>query len=172
VPVVELKLRAFTACEHERRVPSASPGCAIYANRPDSCRTWFCGYRINEWPADLRPDSCGVVVDPLPDMVRLRGPGKSPNGDDVAAVAMWVAAGYEDAWQRDPVRSLIMALVHEYGAVLWRYRGADGVETARGFFVHEGQMAATQPATVDKDFSSRRDVAARALRAQELLRRR
>ena len=38
-------------------------GCAIYDNRPDMCRTFFCGWRTFKWIRDsLRPDTSGVLV--------------------------------------------------------------------------------------------------------------
>lgn len=37
--------------------------CAIYASRPETCRTFFCGWRRLKWVRDtLRPDSSGVLV--------------------------------------------------------------------------------------------------------------
>jgi hypothetical protein len=38
-------------------------GCAIYETRPDTCRTFFCGYRQLKWVRDtLRPDLSGVLI--------------------------------------------------------------------------------------------------------------
>ena len=37
--------------------------CAIYASRPQTCRTFYCGYRRLKWVRDtLRPDVSGVLV--------------------------------------------------------------------------------------------------------------
>jgi hypothetical protein len=38
-------------------------GCAIYESRPDTCRTFFCGWRLLKWVREpLRPDLSGVLV--------------------------------------------------------------------------------------------------------------
>jgi hypothetical protein len=38
-------------------------GCAIYEARPETCRTFFCGWRRLKWLREtLRPDSSGVLV--------------------------------------------------------------------------------------------------------------
>src|ERR1700742_4398768 len=38
-------------------------GCAIYETRPQTCRTFFCGWRRLKWVREtLRPDSSGVLV--------------------------------------------------------------------------------------------------------------
>lgn len=38
-------------------------GCAIYATRPHTCRTFYCGWRRLKWVREsLRPDRSGVLV--------------------------------------------------------------------------------------------------------------
>jgi Fe-S-cluster containining protein len=47
------------------RCPNTSPdkSCAIYETRPDTCRTFFCGWRQLKWIREtLRPDLSGVLV--------------------------------------------------------------------------------------------------------------
>src|SRR5579871_1252760 len=47
------------------RCPNTLPdkSCAIYPTRPDTCRTFFCGWRLLKWiRAPLRPDQSGVLV--------------------------------------------------------------------------------------------------------------
>ncbi len=42
-------------------------GCAIHARRPDTCRAWFCGYRLAPQLGEAwRPDRAGVLVGFLP----------------------------------------------------------------------------------------------------------
>ncbi len=37
--------------------------CAIYQNRPQTCRTFYCGWRLLKWIREpLRPDRSGVLV--------------------------------------------------------------------------------------------------------------
>jgi hypothetical protein len=48
-----------------RRCPNARPdnSCAIYDNRPRTCRTFYCGWRQLKWVRQtLRPDISGVLV--------------------------------------------------------------------------------------------------------------
>jgi Fe-S-cluster containining protein len=47
------------------RCPNARSdhGCGIYETRPDTCRTFFCGWRRLKWVREtLRPDVSGVLV--------------------------------------------------------------------------------------------------------------
>lgn len=38
-------------------------GCAIYPTRPNTCRTFFCGWRHLKWVREaLRPDRSGVLI--------------------------------------------------------------------------------------------------------------
>jgi hypothetical protein len=46
-------------CRHNQ----ADNLCAIYESRPDTCRTFFCGFRYLAWiKPTLRPDVSGVLV--------------------------------------------------------------------------------------------------------------
>lgn len=49
---------AGVRCDH-----CVDAGCAIYADRPADCRSWYCGWRrLAELPDDLRPDACGIMA--------------------------------------------------------------------------------------------------------------
>ena len=39
-------------------------GCGVHAIRPQTCRTWFCLWRVVELSDDWRPDRSGIVVRP------------------------------------------------------------------------------------------------------------
>ena len=39
-------------------------GCGVHAIRPQTCRTWFCVWRVVELSDDWRPDHSGVIVRP------------------------------------------------------------------------------------------------------------
>lgn len=39
-------------------------GCGVHAIRPQTCRTWFCLWRMVELSDDWRPDRSGVVLRP------------------------------------------------------------------------------------------------------------
>lgn len=46
-------------CRHAQRDNS----CAIYATRPQTCRTFYCGWRRLKWVREnLRPDRSGVLI--------------------------------------------------------------------------------------------------------------
>ena len=55
----ELQKAQGYRCRHARRDNS----CGIYATRPDTCRTFHCGWRRLKWVREnLRPDTSGVLV--------------------------------------------------------------------------------------------------------------
>jgi hypothetical protein len=111
VPVKEIGLKAFTRCPHLRALPEM-PGCSIYPRRPHSCRVWICGWLGADWPDDCRPDRCGVVVDPMQDLVWL-------DGKELPVVRLWVLPGREAAFHDDPVRALVLAIIDTGMGVIW-----------------------------------------------------
>ena len=55
----ELKKLADVLCEH----CTLGHGCKSYANRPQVCKDWYCGWRkIPQLTEHWRPDRCGVLV--------------------------------------------------------------------------------------------------------------
>lgn len=52
----EIEKDNYQSCEHQY-----SAGCAIYQDRPASCRTFSCGYKAG-WVRN-RPDKIGVIAD-------------------------------------------------------------------------------------------------------------
>lgn len=123
---------AFTRCQHERSAPYAKPGCAIYTHRPASCRSWSCHYLLSDWPDDFRPDRCGVVVDPTPELIEI-------NGSETRAIQLWAAPGYEDACDHQPVLGIVLAILHQGRAVLWRTRNPEGGQSACALWLVEGR---------------------------------
>ena len=57
--VVELGKPDFTTCPHE-----CASGCAIYGRHPQSCRHFFCLWKLPNWllADEDRPDKLGVVI--------------------------------------------------------------------------------------------------------------
>ena len=39
-------------------------GCGVHAIRPQTCRTWFCVWRVVELSDEWRPDLSGIIVRP------------------------------------------------------------------------------------------------------------
>lgn len=47
-------------CDHLLK----SGGCAIYKTRPETCATWYCGWRYSSaLPDEWRPDKSGVLIE-------------------------------------------------------------------------------------------------------------
>jgi hypothetical protein len=56
--VIELRKSDYTHCQHE-----CAQGCAIYHQRPSTCRTFACLWKVPNWILhdDDRPDKLGVI---------------------------------------------------------------------------------------------------------------
>ena len=125
MPVEEIGLKAYQGCSMRRTlIHAAGPGCAVYARRPHSCRTWSCGWLMSpDLPDELRPDRCGFVIDEHMDLV-------VKDGKDADAAQIWAAPGHEEDWRTPLASAVIQALLTQQAStVLWRMK--DG--TARGF---------------------------------------
>jgi hypothetical protein len=63
IGVAELKKENFTKCQH-----ICGAGCAIYQDRPNSCRVYNCLYRLGLLKGGVpnRPDNLGILVDVTP----------------------------------------------------------------------------------------------------------
>lgn len=163
VGVAEIGLKPFTRCQHERGVPW-TPGCAIYATRPSSCRSWSCQYALEGWDDELRPDRCGVVVGPEPDLFRLRD-GTTGELHEVAAIQMWATPGFEEAYL-----AVVLAAIDGGAAILWRYRRPeDGVPVGLSIGKHNGEIYRTAPAEVHAGFTASMSAGERTRKADALL---
>jgi len=62
-------------------------GCAIYDTRPETCRTFFCGWRQLKWVREtLRPDTSGVLF-------RLHNEISSETGEKRAGIIVTLLTG-------------------------------------------------------------------------------
>lgn len=52
----------------------AGQGCAIHATRPQTCRNWYCGWRILHLSDAMRPDRANIVL--APELDAAVGSGK------------------------------------------------------------------------------------------------
>ncbi|HSS25166.1 MAG TPA: hypothetical protein VLL82_12395 [Mycobacterium sp.] len=166
--VAEIGLKPFERCRHERGFPWV-PGCGIYADRPSSCRRWSCQYGLEGWDDELRPDRCGVVVGPEPDLFRLRD---ATTGElhDVPAIQMWAAPGFEEAYLKQPVLAVVLAAIDGGAAVLFRYRRPeDGVPVGLSIGKHNGEIYRTAPAEVHAGFTASMSEGERTRKANALL---
>lgn len=78
-------------------------GCSVHAIRPQTCRTWFCLWRVIELSDDWRPDRSGVVVRPdgiedgVITLFVVRRSEFLASEELFAVVAGWLAEGIEVA---------------------------------------------------------------------------
>jgi hypothetical protein len=164
VPVKEIDLAAFVRCKHLCSPPQMATGCGVYQNRPRSCREWSCSWLISDLPPGYRPDRIGVVVDPIPDMVRV-------NGKDVPASQLWVLPGHEDDWRTvDAVKDLIWSLFKAGFAVLWRIR-AEGGQAARVMMLRDGKWQVSPAEYGQKQMDGFATDGERLFHAQKLIQR-
>ena len=50
-------------------------GCAIHASRPQTCRNWYCGWRILHLSDAMRPDRANIMLAPELDSAAGEGKG-------------------------------------------------------------------------------------------------
>lgn len=55
--IEELDLEAGVPCPHQ-----CAAGCAIYADRPQTCRGFACGWAAGMVPGPERPDLAGILI--------------------------------------------------------------------------------------------------------------
>ncbi len=55
--VTELEKPAFTPCQH------CDAGCKIYPQRPKTCQTYSCSWKVGALPEEYHPLKCGVIID-------------------------------------------------------------------------------------------------------------
>ncbi|KQP48331.1 MAG: hypothetical protein WC563_02765 [Brevundimonas sp.] len=78
-------------------------GCSVHEIRPNTCRIWFCLWRVVELSDDWRPDRSGVIVRPdgvedgVITLYVLRRSDFLASPDFFVTVAGWVAEGIEVA---------------------------------------------------------------------------
>lgn len=102
LPVVELSKPALTRCKHQRH----GKGCAIYDQRPLSCRLWSCLWLTDPQTADLsRPDRSHYVIDPVPDYVTaMKDDGTQ---EDWPVMQIWVDERHPDAHHDPALRAML-----------------------------------------------------------------
>lgn len=78
-------------------------GCSVHAIRPQTCRVWFCLWRVIELDDHWRPDRSGVIVRPdgidegVITLFVIRRSEFLASEDFFAVVAGWLAEGIEVA---------------------------------------------------------------------------
>lgn len=94
--VDEIQKGAWKACSH-----ICDKGCDIYSERPKSCASYYCAYRMGFGEDDARPDLAGVLVD----LDTLKNAGKQNNGMPHMGLCVHADAPYEPS----PIRKMILS---------------------------------------------------------------
>jgi hypothetical protein len=91
----QLRKAADVPCPHLK-----GQGCSIYADRPQVCRSWYCGWRYlaqlgDEW----RPDRSKVLIrlreEPIPGVILQ--PLEAPEGSLTAIAVLEIIGGFVDS---------------------------------------------------------------------------
>lgn len=165
VDLVTLQKPAYARCPHlSEAFEAKGPGCGIYPTRPTTCRAWSCVWLDSPvLPDELRPDRCGVTVDPTVDLIRV-------DGEEKPAIQCWVSPGHEETALENPlVHGLIRSLLRDnkMSFILWRMKDPEGEQWARVIGCDDTGMLHVGPAT--KNRPDLGDEASRFWRAMELM---
>jgi hypothetical protein len=102
VPVEEILKKAGVCCEHQKE----GVGCAVYKDRPLSCRAYFCGWLAMDAARGLgRPDQSHYIIHPFPDTVRMSTDGQESG--EIKVMVVWCDPKFPDAHRDPKLRYLI-----------------------------------------------------------------
>lgn len=102
-------------CQYQRRT-----GCAIYADRPGSCRMWSCRWLSADDTADLpRPDRSHYVIDVTPDYITLQN-SHTGRQTPMPVITVWLDPGYPEAHRDPALRAYVERRAAEGAATLFR----------------------------------------------------
>jgi hypothetical protein len=103
VPVAEIEKPRNTWCPH-----CTKPGCAIYDDRPRGCRQWNCYWLLkDDWPAELEPRRCHVVVDIVTEVITYRDTETGEPKHPWDAIQLWVDPAFPHAHRNPLLRALL-----------------------------------------------------------------
>lgn len=119
LPTKEINKPANTKCKHQR----SGKGCAIYEQRPWSCRFWVCEWLKNNDSRDLRrPDRVGYVVDCIPDYI-TRVNNDTGERIDIPCIQVWVDPDRPQAFRDPALLDYLQRRAMREGAVALIRRG-------------------------------------------------
>lgn len=118
MPTEEIGKPANERCKHQCR-----SGCRIYARKPMSCTLWNCRWLVDDDTADQpRPDRSHIVIDMMPDVIRMtHDDGRPP--ETLPVIVAWIDPAYRDAWQSEAFARYV---ARQKVPVLLRYGSAAG----------------------------------------------
>lgn len=119
VPVESLKKPAGVRCIHQRH----GKGCGIYENRPRDCRIWSCRWLVEDDTGDQkRPDRSHLVIDMMPDFIRVREGDGEPQV--IPVVQVWIDPRFPDAHKDPAFRAYVLRRAEEGKVTLVRFANA------------------------------------------------
>jgi hypothetical protein len=127
VPAIdEAELQKLPGCRCHNALPDG--GCGIYERRPQTCRTFYCGWRRFAWIGDgLRPDLSGVFI----------WPGKDESSEaDAQRVVTMVALLTDESLDAEGLAEAILVLIEAGHAVHLMIPGPPG-HTSCGIALNE-----------------------------------
>lgn len=153
LPTRELKKAANERCKHQRL-----HGCAIYAQRPMSCRLWSCRWLVNDDTEPMRrPDRSHYVIDIMPDYVTVVN-NETGERTNIEVIQVWCDPKHPDAWQDPDLMDYLERRGEEGKAAIIRWGSKEGMT------VFPPSMAS------DKQWHTRRGMAERQHTTEELVR--
>src|SRR5215831_522676 len=123
VMLPEWEKPAGERCKYQRH----GKGCTVYRQRPFGCKYWNCRWLVHDDTADLaRPDRSHVVIDMMPDLVRLSNPEAGLPPIELLVVVLWIDPNYPLA-HKDPAlrRYLLRRAERDSMGALFRYSSND-----------------------------------------------
>lgn len=119
LPTEEIDKPANTRCAHQR----TGKGCSIYEHRPLSCKLWSCRWLLGDDTADQpRPDRLGIVLDMMPDVIRITNDTDGTE-QTLPVIVAWIDPANRDAWRSPAFRRYVQ---RQTVPVLIRYGSREG----------------------------------------------
>jgi len=148
MPTEEIGKPANTRCSHQR----AGKGCAVYSRRPMSCALWNCRWLVDDDMSDQpRPDRSHIVIDMMPDVIRMTHNDGSP-AEMLPVIVAWIDPAYRDAWKSAAFTRYVQ---RQKVPILIRYSSSDGggvlfppAITGGDIVWHSSQLGDDMPTTL------------------------
>lgn len=145
-PVRELNKGANQRCDHQRH----GKGCAIYPQRPHSCRVWNCRWVLEDDTADLRrPDHSHYVIDVMPDFVTVQN-NETGEQQHIPVLQVWVDPKFPHAHREPALRRYLLRRGEEGMAAIIRYDASDGFVLFPPNMVPDGKWHEQRGQSVDR----------------------
>jgi hypothetical protein len=122
-------------CLHQRH----HKGCNVYSRRPFGCRMWNCRWLVNDDTNDLaRPDRSHLVIDLVPDYVRLRN-NETGHVTNIPCVQVWIDPKFPDGHREPRFRAYVERRAEEGVWCLMRRSPTNGFALVAPCVSEDGQ---------------------------------